>query len=348
MTVFLLIALSLAIAVGLMLLLPVLRRTNSTPTHWRTAVSGVMALAAAAVGLYFWLGTPQALQDPSSATMPSLEQATRNLAERLAREPDNLEGWILLGRSRMTMERPDAAVEAYREAHRLAPDNPTVLVELAEALAQSRGFRLQGEPTELIERALTLDPVHQRALWFGGLAAWQSGAPQLAEQRWERLLTQMDPDSSVAASVREQLQHLRELSDQDPGQGAAPDKPAPAVGPQVQVRVSLDQKLAGSVSGAETVYLFAREPGVGGPPLAVKRLTAGALPAIVTLRPSDAMTQTRTLADASEVVIVARVSRSGTAAAQTGDLEGSAGPVKVSSDAAAEIVIDRRIKQNAT
>lgn len=338
MTQFVLIALAMSLAVAVVMCAALWRRGDSKrPRRGQAVVLGA-AVPAAAMALYFLVGTPEAL-DPS-ALEPSgdLDRLTTRLAERLEQDPENLEGWVLLGRSRMVQERPGDAARAFRRALSLAPDDPAVMVELAEAQAHANAFRLEGEPARLLDEAIRLDPSNQRALWFGGLADWQAADFRRAARRWETLLGLLEPGSPVARSVRDQLDAARTRLGGAPASAVEPDAPA-----TVRVRVALDERFADDVSPDQAVFVFARDPGGGGMPLAVQRLSAGALPAEVTLDSSNAMTGGRTLSDARRVEIVARVSRSGSPTAGDGDLEGRAGPLDVGASATAEVVIDRRL-----
>lgn len=359
MTTFILLAAGL-LALALAILLPPLLRRPTDGTE-RARILPVLSLAvifaASAFGLYAWLGTPEGIRaDLPEAGPGSVRDAMTQLEQRLREQPDNLEGWMLLGRSRMATGDSGGAVNAYRRARELAPREPVVLVALAEAIAQSDGHRLAGEPEALLEEALRYDPANQRALWFSGIAAWQSGDYEAAAGRWERLLDLLEPGSDVAASVREQLAAARQqagmttpgtvdsgVAGDAPGEAPARDQPAPGDA-SVRVSVSVAETLRDRVGIGNLVFVFARPSGGPGMPLAVKRFPASELPVTLSLGPDDAMTPQNALKSGMEVVVTARISKTGSATPQAGDLQGATGPFAVGETGELSIVIDRELE----
>lgn len=346
------------LAAALALVLPPLLRRESGADEPRPLTSALVlaaVLVGGSAGLYAWLGTPEGLSPTAASPAASqddpqsMEQAVAQLERRLRENPDYLEGWMLLGRSRMAMEDTNGAVAAYRQARELAPDRPDVLVALAEAVAQASGHRLAGEPEALLEQALRQDPMHQRALWFAGIAAWQAGDYEDAASRWETLLSRLDPDSDIAASVREQLQAARRQAgiagpadgEQEPA--AAETSPAEAT---VTVSIRLDEALEERYEPGDTVFVFARAAAGPSVPLAVKRFPASRLPTTVTLGPDDAMRPENALTPDSEIVVGARISKSGSATPQAGDLEGRSDPVVVGNGKDLTVIIERELGQN--
>lgn len=372
--IFLLSAAGLVAVALVLLLIPMLRHApqdgKRRPAWGAAALAAVMIAGSA--GLYAWIGTPEGLtQSASSAsgsspsgsstsgsspsasgnTAQSMDQAVAQLERRLQEQPEDLEGWMLLGRSRMSMENTDGAIAAYRRARELAPERPDVLVALAEAVAQANGHRLAGEAENLIDEALTYDPSHQRALWFAGIADWQAGAYEDAATHWETLLAQLDPNSDVADSVRQQLQAARAEAGQDAGPPAAAEAQTDP-GPRedgdrasVSVEVGVSDALADRFGANDLVFVFARPVSGPGVPLAVKRFPAGQLPTTVTLGPDDAMRPENALTPDSEIVVGARISQSGSATPQAGDLEGQSESIVVGDTRELVITIDREVGQ---
>lgn len=147
-----------------------------------------------AFGLYAHLGSHDeagtaAAPVPEVQVPPEVAAMVARLTERMERTPDDLQGWMMLGRSRVQLRQFDAAVAAWRQAHRLAPDDPSVAANLGEALVLADAAALDGEGGELFERALEVDPAHAKALWYGGMAAARRGDRTLAAERWRRLLS---------------------------------------------------------------------------------------------------------------------------------------------------------------
>nr|WP_282452996.1 tetratricopeptide repeat protein [Lysobacter sp. CAU 1642] len=268
-----------------------------------------------------------------------MEQAVQGLAERLRNEPDNPEGWLLLGRAYKSMERFEPAKEALSQAWRLAPDNPDVMIEYAEAQALSAPRRrIEGEPLEMIRKAVELQPDHQRGIWLLGVAAMQGGRPKEAVDRWETLRQLISSDLSAVRALDEQIEGARQaaglpparqstaLADSPAGTDGAPE-PAPAAaaegdGPRLTVTVDIAPALRERLKASDVLFVFARPAEGSRMPLAIQRLPAANLPATVILDDSHSMMPALKLSTMPQVVVGARVSSSGQAIPQPGDLEG--------------------------
>ncbi|MCX7960899.1 MAG: c-type cytochrome biogenesis protein CcmI [Burkholderiales bacterium] len=290
------------------------------------AVAIALLVPLAAAGGYLVFGTPIAL-DPQvrKARMPPpghMEALVEQLWERMHRAPDDPEGWALLGRSLAALGDNERAVRAFAEGARRAPQDAALLADYAEALAVSRGRELAGEPLALVRRALEVDPEHPKALALAGAGEYQSGNYAGAVRHWERLLARLPADSDLARELRESLDEARRLAATPGERGASSAAPVALTGV-----VSLDPKLAASVSPTDTVYVIARPAEGGRMPLAVARTTVAALPYRFRLDDSMAMAPGATLSTQQKVVVVARVSRSGGPARQKGDIEGVSAPV---------------------
>ncbi|MGN6312348.1 MAG: tetratricopeptide repeat protein [Rhodanobacteraceae bacterium] len=327
------------------------------------------ALPLVAIGLYAWIGTPDALRAPvADAGKMDFAQATAELRAKLQRSPNHPEGWLLLGQAYTAMDRPADARDAYGYALKLKPDDPDTMVAFAEADAQVRtDHRIEGDSRKLLERAVALAPDHQRGLWLLGISDYQLGRFNDALAHWKHLLTLLQPGSGIAAAVNGQIAmaqaraqgktqaEAEAIAQAVAAQHAAPIAPAAttAVNSEsanageapssvaLRVQVKLDPKLAGKVAPDDTLFVYARA--LNGPPmpLAVARLKASALPASVTLTDAMAMTPQLKLSSFPRVQVSARISKSGNAMPQVGDLE--AQPVQAASDAKQPValVIDR-------
>lgn len=311
----------------------------------------VVALAvfipASAALLYRAVGTPQAL-DPKArapvaasgdhASAADMQQAIAALAERLKQEPGDVEGWALLGRAHATLGQAGAAVEAYRHAHELAPDDAAVGVEYAQALALAApDHRIAGKARELLDAIAAREPTNQRALWLLGISDYQVGRYDAAIARWNALLPLLADNPGVADSVRAQIAEAQARRDGTAPPAAASAPPAasaaaatpPATPVELTVEVRVDPKLAGRVDPDATLFVFARAASGPAMPLAIARLKAAQLPATVKLDDSMGMLPTLKLSDVPEVIVGARISRSGNASAQSGDLQVASAPLDV-------------------
>lgn len=262
----------------------------------------------------------------------NMEQALSTLEAKLAKDPKNLEGWLMLGRSYTAMERYPRAADAFQQAYDLTQgQNVEAIVGLGEALALTDEASLTGRAGKLFETALTVAPDHPKALWYGSIAALRSGDLRLGRDRMQLLIAQ-NPPEQFRAVLERQIQALNEQLGEG-GQGATAaasppagsEAPAAAAGTRaIQVSVSLSPQLRQQLSSTMPLFILARDPSAGGPPLAVKRLSSSDLPLNVTLTERDAMIPARSIATVPKVVVVARLSRSGAPQQQSGDLFGEA------------------------
>jgi cytochrome c-type biogenesis protein CcmH len=323
-------------------------RSSAKSTRGRTqtglASFILVALPAASIGLYAWLGTSEAFQEQftpvasseaAQAQAGSISEMVDGLAQRLAKNPDDAEGWIMLARSYMVMERYDQAADAYSQAHTLTGDQPVLLVDFAEAVTLANDNQMEGLPTRLLDRALAIEPQHQKGIWLAGFAAMQREDAEKAVQLWKQLLEQLTPGSPEATAVSDMIAQVR-------GEATSPAASTQAVdGASLVVTVVLDPELAGKITGEETLFIFARA--VDGPPmpLAIQRRTASELPLTITLDDSMSMLPAMTLSGFPIVTVGARISKSGDAIGQSGDLQGILSPVDVAGTAAVEVTISK-------
>jgi len=317
------------------------------PAGWRpntaAALAIGLALPLAVVVGYLQLGSPNAIGGaPGGAVSEAahtfspeqLLALVERLEARLRQTPDDAEGWMLLGRSLSVLEKYDRAAEAYARASRLAPRDAGLLADYADSLAMARGRKLQGEPFAIIKRALEIDPEHVKALALAGSAEFDSRNYAAAIGYWERILKIAPPQSDFARSVAESIAEARALAGGAPAQKEARNEAQPATGkragkgdPSVQGVVSIEPALAARLSPGDIVFVLARPVSGSRMPLAVARTTVAALPYRFTLDDSMAMAPGATISSHAQVVVAARVSKSGNAVAQKGDVEGTSDPV---------------------
>jgi cytochrome c-type biogenesis protein CcmH len=295
----------------------------------------VLAFPIAAILLYQQVGTPegigvsgtprvqqeQQLQHPATGDA-QFADLVRGLEQRLQENPADLEGWVLLGRSYKTVQQYDAAEAALVRAAQLAPDDPLVIVELAEArLFASSDPVIGDEVKAMLERALTLDPDQQKGLWLLGIAASQDGNDALAVELWERLVAQMEPGSGIAISVQEQIDQARMRLGE-----AAPPQPEGAAWAGIEVEVLAGESLP-ELPPTAVLFVIARNPAMPGPPLGVLRIANPTFPSVSLMSDNDSMMAEMPLSAAGEVELTARLSISGNVIAQPGDLQSP--PVKI-------------------
>ncbi len=284
-------------------------------------------------GLWYWQAgswrtAQQIATAPAEGGAPSdaeIEAMVAKLAARLQAQPDDAEGWSMLGRSYFVMSRFEDAAKAYAKANELSKSAKTDwLVSEGEALALSRDRDLLGRPAQLFEAALALDANYGKAIWYGSLADAQGGNFERAGQRLQQLLAQDLPDD-LKTMVVARLDELRTLSGASPSSAptAAPTLAAASEGTQLTVQITLAPALAQQLPANATLFVFAKAAKGPPMPLAVQKLPGAKLPLTITLDDTMAMTPAMTLSQFDRYVVTARLSVAGTALAASGDLEGS-------------------------
>jgi cytochrome c-type biogenesis protein CcmH len=327
MLAFVLIAGSLAAGAAVLLLLPLMRQREDKRPAAGLAAGGVLVVLLlgggvlyAAFSNYSWVEMPDVADTPAAMAA--------KLAKRLASEPDDLQGWLMLGRTYSTLEQFPLAVRAYQRADRLADgQNAEAIVGVAESLTAQDFDQLRGAAGHLFERALVLEPNNPKALLYSAYAALARGEQVVARDRFQRMLT-LNPPPHIRDIINKQLSAMEETP-------AAPQGPAATVA----VHVTLAPALASKVPSGAALFVAARDPKSPGPPFAVKRLPA-AFPVDVELSAADAMLETRRITAGQQLEIVARVALGGTPTATSGDPFGQVS-YHVGKDGKLNIVIDR-------
>ena len=371
MTLFVVLAALMASAALALVLWPLYRaRAEEGRAALVTALIVALVVPLAAFGLYRslsnWSWEPAAVRMAAGGAH-SIEEMVAGLESRLRRQPGDVEGWVMLGRSLVVLNRYPRAVEAYAQAYQLTGGrNIEALLGYAEALALADPSALQGRAGRLFEDALALEPQNPRALWYGGIAAFRAGGIAIARDRWAALVA-LDPPPEVKAILVERVADLDRQLGRAPASPAAPATAAavaenapravpPAAVPAtegrggapagrpaaVTVRVRIAPQLAARVPANALLYVLARDPTQPGPPFAVKRLTGVPLPATVVLTEQDAMIPARTIATARQLLLVARYSASGTPIAASGDLYGEV-PYDPGASKPLELLIDKTV-----
>lgn len=332
----------------------------SPATARRTALLLGLLIPVASVLTYLQLGNPEAAApgaltapaDRHSVTPEQIQKMVSALGERLKAQPDDAEGWLMLGRSYTALSRYRDAATAFRRAMALLPGNPHVLTDLADVLAMANNKRLAGEPARLVQQALDLDPRHVKALALAGSVSFESKDFSAARGYWQRLLAVVPADSPMARSVQGSLAQATQLEAGDapnarlvraadgPAAPASAGRTPGAAREAVTGKVVLSPALADRLAPGDTVFVFARAAEGPRMPLAILRQSASSLPMAFRLDDSLAMSPQLKLSAFASVVVGARISRSGQATPQPGDLVGQGAPVPPGTQGL-QIVIDR-------
>lgn len=343
---------------------PALAPASHRPWAWIAVV--LLLLPIFAIGLYDKLGSPAATK-MVAATTPEAPTPTDkqilamvdSLAEKMQQNPSDPQGWMLLGRSQNALGRFEQAAQAFERANQLAPNDAQLLADYADSLAMAQGGNLEGKPFELVQQALKVDAKNKKALAIAGTAELNRRNFKVALGYWERLYKLLPEGSEDQKEVAGAMQEIRLAM----GQNAAPDSvgkqsaaPTPIAAPQpatkpaanaVAGRVTIAPELAKQVTLSDTLFIFARAANwqQGGPrmPLAILRVPAKELPRDFELTDAMAMAPNVKISDFPQVVIEARVSKSGNATPQSGDLQGISAAIKPGVKGVV-LVIDRVVK----
>ncbi len=298
------------------------------PAIW-TAVVLAVALPLGSMGMYMWVGQPEALnplalKTPDQVDPKDLTKMAQTLAEKLQDKPDNLQGWVMLGRTYRTLENFDAALRAYDSALKLSDDDDLKL-ERIEVIAMQRQGQFEGEPWNVIREVLQRDPQHFGALLTAGSASYAEGKFADALKYWEQARKPLDANNPDLAGLESAIATVRERLGMPPAKAA----PAATSGLNVTGQVNLSASLKSKASPNDVVFIYATPANGDRMPLAIFKTTVSQLPFNFTLDDSTAMAPDRKLSAAGEVMVKVRVTKSGNAMPQSGDLSGSLGPVKV-------------------
>jgi len=366
-------AVALAIA-ALITFLPLFRqKTGWTPI----ALALVFLLPASALMLYPYVGTPEALEQvavPTQATHTSesteMDAMVASLRARLTESPEHLDGWMLLSKTLKTMQRYPESLEALETAHRIAPENPYVAVELIEARIFTSGQgRIDNEMVAVLEAAVTRDPGQQKGLWLLGVASSQSGDDAKAIEYWQTLLQQLEPGGSIAFSVQEQITQASDRLGVEPGAGNGPEITQPEVGTNLEVTepevgidpevkepevstgpdgiklvLSASDELQANMPSSAVLFVIIRSAGpAAGPPLGVRRISNPTLPLELTISDQDSMMAERQISSESELRFQARLSLSGAPNARSGDWQSAPVTVALKTAQAVQLVLDHRV-----
>jgi cytochrome c-type biogenesis protein CcmH len=336
------------------------------PAPRLVAALALFVIAFAAAG-YVWLGSPQSLAFGPGSGVATLAGAdaggganaavgaphalvpeqvaamVEQLAKRLKAQPDDADGWLMMARSQVVLGKHAQAVEAFKQAARLRPDDAGLLADYADALAVAQGRRLDGEPQALIDRALAVDASNPKALALAGTAAFDRHDYAGAVRLWEKLVGLESGDDTFTQQIRAGIAEARELG----GMGPATAPPVSAartalLAASVSGVVTLAASLQGRAAPDDTLFVFARAADGTRMPLAILRKQVRDLPLQFTLDDEMAMSDSARLSGAQRVIVGARISKSGNAMPQSGDLQGLLGAVAVGS-AGLKVEIDREL-----
>jgi len=311
------------------------------------------AIPFVALFLYQMWGSPDAInsvmpgpqatnaQDPHSASQApanhsgDMDTMIAKLEEKLKQNPDNPNGWYILGRSYMVQKRYDKAVEAFTVLRKQVGDDPAVLLGLADAMTMVNNGDMRGEPFEMVKTALAAEPENTTALWLTGLGYQQSGDLNTALAHWQKLLPLLKDDPKSAQEVSMLIANAQQQLGIEPGSTPVvqvTDKPtavASTSDAKLSVAVSVDAQLKQKLSSDDYVMIYAQRVQGLKMPLAMVKVQVKDLPLKLELSDANALSPMNKLSGEQEVNVIARISKSGQAMKQPDDMEIKRGPYTV-------------------
>ncbi len=340
-------------------------QTAQSSGRWLAAAL-IFAIPLLAGSLYWVLGNYRLLSQadqPVAANQatPEMEQIknmVEGLAERLQKQPDDALGWTMLGRSYKYLQQYTKAVDAFEHAYKLLGEQPEIMLLYADAMAFANNEQLAGLPAELVFKALAMEPDNVTGLWLGGMAKAQTGNFVAAMDLWKKLEAQLPAGSEAQQEIQGLL---AKLAPQIPADAAGQAESKPAATAAIEVQISLAPELQNSASPSDTVFIYAQA--LSGPkmPLAIVKKQVSELPLTVNLTDAMAMTPTTAmdggsvaigrepmrpmkLSNFEQIKLLARISKSGDAMQQPGDLIGTIEQVSLADKTPHKIVINSQIK----
>ena len=291
----------------------------------KTAIGLCIFIVVLSSGLYFSLGDVVRVAQKNSETPVTQEGVEKMVAEfaiKMEKDPSNLKGWAMLARSYRILGRNEDAAKAYARAGDFINSDPQLLADYADVLATNADGNFAGKPLQLINQALKLDPDNLMALWLSGTAAYSSGNYKAAVQTWEKLAKQIPADTDEARAIQGSIAEARSKG------GLSSQATASVAGKSISGKIELSPDLKSKIKPGDIVMVIARKPGER-MPVAVLKVAASDFPMSFTLNDSLAMNPSAPLSQLSEASIEVRISKTGMAKPEAGDLISSAQTVKV-------------------
>jgi cytochrome c-type biogenesis protein CcmH len=318
-------------------------------SRWSVALPVVM-LTGLSIPLYLYLGNPQLnelkqysrlAEQTEGETPPPLDGVIPEMLTHLQKNPGDANGWLLLSDMYATMQQFAAAVDALESLYRLTGDDPDVMLRLANALVMAHDGKFGGRPAELAQRVLGIEPENYTALLFAGMASDEAGDYKVSNQYYRRLLPALKDNAGLEQTITQLIARNDQLLRDAGIDPEVPVAAAETVAVSLRVSVSVATDLAGKFGPEDTLFVYAQA--IDGPPmpLAVVRNRAGALPVEVTLDDSMAMMPAMKLSAFPRVKLQARISKSGNAQPESGDLTGLLADIEIAtSSQPLNLVID--------
>ena len=296
-----------------------------TGSSKKTAVGLCIFVVLLSSALYFSLGDVVRIAQNNSekpVTQEGVEKMVAEFAIKMEKDPSNLKGWAMLARSYRILGRDEDAAKAYARAGSFIDSDPQLLADYADVLANNANGSFVGKPSQLINQALKLDPNNMMALWLSGTASYSSGNYKAAVQSWERLAQQLPPNTDEARTIQGSIVEARSKG------GLPTSAPVASAAKGISGKIELSADLKSKIKPGDILMVIARKPGER-MPVAVLKVPAVDFPMTFTLNDSLAMNPSAPLSQLSEASVEVRISKTGMAKPEAGDLISSVQTIKV-------------------
>ena len=305
------------------------------------------------ISVYSFIGTPNSIEKlvlvsdlkntkSDSEKLVSVEQMLKRVERRLLDDPNNSDDWLMLANSYVVLKRYPEAIRALENLYRLKGDDPSLLFRYADVLAMANSGIFAGKPSELIKKALQLDPQNTMGLWLAGLVAYEEGEVKKAINYWENVLPKLEIGSEEEKNIRKYIEFAKEnnnISIQNNG-SITQEK----IEYSLKLSIELSPNFT-NVNKNKVVFIYAKP--INSPnnmPIIVLRKTVADLPLLVEMNDSMSMLPSNKLSDYKSVQVLARISNSGNAKSEKGDLIGIVESMSTTSKNITKLIINTTLK----
>jgi len=305
------------------------------------------------ISVYSFIGDPNSIEKlvlvsdlkntkNNSEKLVSVEQMLKRVERRLLDDPNNTDDWLMLANSYVVLKRYPEAIRAFENLYRLTGDDPSLLLRYADTLAMANSGIFAGKPTQLIKKALQLEPQNTMGLWLAGLVAYEEGEIKKAISYWQNVLPKLEEGSEEQKNIKKYIQFASENNNIPVQENNLTSLEGKEYTLKLSIELSPDFN---EVDEKEAVFIYAKaKDSLNNMPIIVLRKEVGDLPLIVELDDSMSMLPSNKLSDHQSVQIFARVSKSGNAKAERGDLIGVADSVSTTSKNTTKLIINTKVK----
>ena len=297
----------------------------------KTMIVVGLFIAVATTGLYLWIGNANEVVDGGThqkVAQQDVEKMVAGLAAKMEQDPTNLKGWAMLARSYKVMGRPLEAEKAYDRAGTYIDGDAQLLADYADVAASNANGSFVGKPQQLINKALKVDPNNMMALWLAGTAAYNNSDYKSAVRIWQKLEGLLPPDSEDTRTIQSSILDAQQMGSLPITKKPSSQPTAPSGNGSVSGLVEVDPSLKSKVKPDDVIMVIARAPGAR-MPLAIMRARAADLPVRFVLNDALAMTPDALISTLKEVTVEVRISKSGMAKPEPGDMMSATQNVKV-------------------